>query len=130
MFKLVQTISDFACTYVDDLAVFSDMCEEHLNPLEEVFKRLEHFNFSVNFGKCEFAKQKVKYSRHVIGSGRHFPNKRRIKAIQNLEAPTTKKQLRSVLGLCNFYRQYIPNFAKIALPLAELTKQKVPNEIP
>ncbi|GFX77873.1 retrovirus-related Pol polyprotein from transposon 297 [Trichonephila clavipes] len=42
----------------------------------------------------------------------------------------TKKQLRSALGLCNFYRQYIPNFAKIALPLTELTKKKVPNEIP
>ncbi|GFX54248.1 retrovirus-related Pol polyprotein from transposon 17.6 [Trichonephila clavipes] len=42
----------------------------------------------------------------------------------------TKKQLRSALGLCNFYKQYIPNFAKIALPLTELTKRKVPNEIP
>ncbi|GFY26597.1 retrovirus-related Pol polyprotein from transposon opus [Trichonephila clavipes] len=47
----------------------------------------------------------------------------------NLQAPTTKKQLRSALGLHNFYRQYIPNFTKIALPLTELTKKKVPNEI-
>ncbi|GFT93745.1 retrovirus-related Pol polyprotein from transposon gypsy [Trichonephila clavipes] len=61
---------------------------------------------------------------------RHSPDKERIKASQNLQAPTTKKQLRSALGLCNFYRQYIPNFAKIALPLTELTKKKVPNEIP
>ncbi|GFW82966.1 retrovirus-related Pol polyprotein from transposon 297 [Trichonephila clavipes] len=91
MSKVVQTISDFACAYIDDLAIFSDTWEEHL---EEVFKRLEHFNFSVNLGKC------------------------------------TKKQLRSALGLCDFYRQYIPNFAKIALPLTELTKKKVPNEIP
>ncbi|GFY20482.1 retrovirus-related Pol polyprotein from transposon 17.6 [Trichonephila clavipes] len=62
--------------------------------------------------------------------GRHSPDKERIKAIQKLQAPTTKKQLRSALGLCNFYRQYIPNFAKIDLPLTELTKKKVPNEIP
>ncbi|GFX51659.1 retrovirus-related Pol polyprotein from transposon 17.6 [Trichonephila clavipes] len=126
MSKVVQTISDFACAYIDDLAIFSDTWEEHL---EEVFKRLEHFNFSVNLGKCEFARQKVKYLGHVIGSGRHSPDKERIKAIQNLQALTTKK-LRSALGLCNFYRQYIPNFAKIALPLTELTKKKVPNEIP
>ncbi|GFW58124.1 retrovirus-related Pol polyprotein from transposon 17.6 [Trichonephila clavipes] len=130
MSKVVQTISDFACAYIDDLAIFSDTWEEDLNHLEEVFKRLEHFNFSVNLGKCEFARQKVKYLGHVIGSGRHSPNKERIKAIQNLQAPTTKKQLRSALGLCNFYRQYIPNFAKISLPLTELTKKKVPNEIP
>ncbi|GFV36050.1 retrovirus-related Pol polyprotein from transposon 17.6 [Trichonephila clavipes] len=61
---------------------------------------------------------------------RHSPDKERIKAIQNLQAPTTKKQLRSALGLYNFYRQCIPNFAKIALPLTELTKKKVPNKIP
>ncbi|GFW62743.1 retrovirus-related Pol polyprotein from transposon 17.6 [Trichonephila clavipes] len=63
-------------------------------------------------------------------NSRHSPDKERIKVIQNLQAPTTKKQLRSALGLCNFYRQYIPNFAKIALLLTELTKKKVPNEIP
>ncbi|GFT16919.1 retrovirus-related Pol polyprotein from transposon 17.6 [Trichonephila clavipes] len=129
MSKVFQTISDFPCAYIDDLALFSDTWEEQLKHLEEVFKRLEHFNFSVNLGKCEFARQKVKYLGHVIGSGRHSPDKERIKAIQNLQAPTTKKQQRSALGLCNFYRQYIPNFAKISLPLTELTKKKVPNEI-
>ncbi|GFX23136.1 retrovirus-related Pol polyprotein from transposon 297 [Trichonephila clavipes] len=50
MSKVVQTISDFACAYINDLAIFSDTWEEHLNHLE-VFKRLEHFNFSVNLGK-------------------------------------------------------------------------------
>ncbi|GFV84779.1 retrovirus-related Pol polyprotein from transposon 17.6 [Trichonephila clavipes] len=130
MSEVVLTISDFACAYIDDLVIFSDTWEEHLNHLEEVFKRLERFNFSVNLGKCEFARQKVKYLLHAIGSGRHSPDKERIKAIQNLQAPTTKKQLRSALGLCNFYRQYIPYFAKIVLPLTELTKKKVPNEIP
>ncbi|GFW31016.1 retrovirus-related Pol polyprotein from transposon 17.6 [Trichonephila clavipes] len=130
MSKVVQTISDFACAYIDDLAIFSDTWEEHLNHLEEVFKRLEQFNFSVNLGKCEFARQKVKYLGHAIGPGRHSHDKEIIKSIQNLQAPMTKKQLRSALGLCNFYRQYIPNFAKIALPLTELTEKKVPNEIP
>ncbi|GFY05479.1 retrovirus-related Pol polyprotein from transposon 17.6 [Trichonephila clavipes] len=130
MSKVAQTVSDFACAYIDDLAIFSDTWEEHINHLKEIFKRLEHFNFSVNLGKCEFARQKVKYLGHVIGSGRHSPDKERIKAIQNLQAPTSKKQLRSALRLCNFYRQYIPNFAKIALLLTELTKKKVPNEIP
>ncbi|GFU79714.1 retrovirus-related Pol polyprotein from transposon 17.6 [Trichonephila clavipes] len=124
MSKVVQTISDFACASIDDLAIFSDTWEEHLNRLEEVFKRLEHFDFSVNLGKCEFARQKIKYLGHVIGSGRHSPDKERIKAIQNLQAPKTKKQLKSALRLCNFYRQYIRTLQKIALPLTELTKRK------
>ncbi|GFX84467.1 retrovirus-related Pol polyprotein from transposon opus [Trichonephila clavipes] len=59
-----------------------------------------------------------------------FPCQRKNKSDSELTGTNDKKQLRSALGLCNFYRQYIPNFAKIALPLAELTKKKVPNEIP
>ncbi|GFX26526.1 retrovirus-related Pol polyprotein from transposon 297 [Trichonephila clavipes] len=129
MSKVVQTISDFACAYIDDLAIFSSTREEYLNHLEEVFKRLEHFNFSVNLGKCEFARQKVKYLGHVIGSGRHFLTKKN-KNDSELTGTNDQEKLRSALGLCNFYRQYIPNFAKIALPLTELTKKKVPNEIP
>ncbi|GFY51666.1 retrovirus-related Pol polyprotein from transposon 17.6 [Trichonephila inaurata madagascariensis] len=73
MSKVVQFISDFACAYIDDLAVFSDTWKEYLNHLEEVFKRLEHFNLSVNLGKCEFARQKVLYSEHVIGSELQIP---------------------------------------------------------
>ncbi|GBM57710.1 Retrovirus-related Pol polyprotein from transposon 17.6 [Araneus ventricosus] len=52
------------------------------------------------------------------------------KAIAIMPAPTTKKQLRSVLGLCNYYRDYIPHYAEIALPLTELTKKKVPENLP
>ena len=130
MSTVVQPMSDFACAYIDDLAIFSDTWEEHLNHVEEAFKRLENFNFSVNLEKCDFARQKVKYLGHIIGSGMHSPDKERIKAVENLEVPKTKKQLRSALGLCNFYRQYIPNFAKLALPLTELTKKKIPNDIP
>ncbi|GFV52145.1 retrovirus-related Pol polyprotein from transposon 17.6 [Trichonephila clavipes] len=129
MSKVFKTISDFACAYIDDVAIFSDTWEEHLNHLEKVFKRLEHFNFSVNLGMCEFARQKVKYLGDVIDSGRHSPDKERIKAIQNLQAPTTKKQLRSALGLCNFYRHKEAEnaFKELKTALCGITELQVPD---
>lgn len=53
----------------------------------------------------------------------------KIKAIQDSQRPETKTQLRSVLGLNGFYRKFIPNFACIALPLTDLTKQGCPTKL-
>ncbi|GFU38998.1 retrovirus-related Pol polyprotein from transposon opus [Trichonephila clavipes] len=54
----------------------------------------------------------------------------KVESIKNISVPTTKKEIRSFLGLTSYYREYIPNFASLVLPLTELTKNRVPNIIP
>ena len=66
---------------------------------------------------------------HEIGSGGRSPLKNKVEAIKQLAEPTTKKLLKSFLGGINFYRGYIKNFAEIALPLTELTKNCYPNNL-
>ncbi|GBN07970.1 Retrovirus-related Pol polyprotein from transposon 17.6, partial [Araneus ventricosus] len=83
-----------------------------------------------NLKKCSFARPHVKYLGHVIGSGRHQPDSDKTNTIENLPQPKTKKELLSVLGLCNYYREYIPNYSELVYPLKELTKKKVPDNIP
>ncbi|GFV79098.1 retrovirus-related Pol polyprotein from transposon 17.6 [Trichonephila clavipes] len=102
MCKVVQTIFDFTCVYIVDLAIFSDTWEEHLNHLEEVFKRLEHFNSPVNLGKCEFARQKVKYLGHVIGSGRHSPDKEKNKSDSELTGTDDQETTQKCFGIVQF----------------------------
>ncbi len=53
-----------------------------------------------------------------------------MKTIKELTSPKTKKELRSILGLFNYYREYVPKFAELAFPLTALTKKAVPNNIP
>jgi len=48
----------------------------------------------------------------------------------NAPPPRTLKQLRAFLGLANFYRKYVPNFAIIAAPLTDATRKCSPNDIP
>ena len=81
-------------------------------------------------GKCEFGKPHVKFLGHVVGSGQHSPDPEKINTIQRLSKPTTKKELRSLIGLASYYRDYIPQFAQIVLPLTDLTKKRVPNNVP
>ncbi|GFQ84043.1 retrovirus-related Pol polyprotein from transposon 17.6 [Trichonephila clavata] len=73
--------------------------------------------------------KKRKYLGHTIGGGEHGPDEDKVLAIKRLIRPTTKKEVRSVLGLMGFYRAYIPNYAQISTPLTELTKKNKPNEV-
>ncbi|GFY05493.1 retrovirus-related Pol polyprotein from transposon 17.6 [Trichonephila clavipes] len=63
----------------------------------------QQLNFTVNLKKCAFGKAQIKYLGHIIGSGKHEPDPEKTAVINNLPVPKTKKELRSVLGLCNYY---------------------------
>ncbi|GFS96955.1 retrovirus-related Pol polyprotein from transposon 412 [Trichonephila clavipes] len=90
----------------------------------------QELNFTVNLKKCAFGKAQIKYLGHIIGSGKHEPDPEKTAVINNLPVPKTKKELRSVLGLCNYYREYIPKYSELVYPLTELTKKRVPDSIP
>ena len=66
------------------------------------------------------------YLGHIIGSGKHRPDPDRLQAVTGMRAPTTKKHLLSVLGLFNFYRAYVEDYAAIAKPLTDLTAKRMP----
>lgn len=72
----------------------------------------------------------MRYLGHVVGSGKHSPDPERVEAIAKLVRPKPKRELRSVLGLCNYYRDYVVDYANVVYPLTELTARRVPNEIP
>ncbi|GFW63182.1 hypothetical protein TNCV_581221 [Trichonephila clavipes] len=99
-----STVSrEFSRAYIDDIAIFSKNWEEHLLHLDTILTKLSELNFTVNLKKCAFGKAQIKYLGHIIGSGKHEPDPEKTAVINNLPVPKTKKELRSVLGLCNYY---------------------------
>lgn len=50
----------------------------------------------------------------------------KLKAVEDAQRPSTKKEMRSFLGLLGYYRKFVPNFAKVAAPLPDLTKKVFP----
>lgn len=128
--KLLFPYRNFCRSYIDDVAIYSDTWIDHLHHLEQVLKTFSAAGLTVNEKKCTFAKDEVRYLGHIIGSGRHAPDPQKTETMVHLESPTTKKELRSVLGLASYYRDYIPDYSHLVLPLTNLTKKRVPNKIP
>ncbi|GBL97285.1 Retrovirus-related Pol polyprotein from transposon opus [Araneus ventricosus] len=115
------------CKAFDDIAIFSCEWDMHLKHLDVVLPKLTELKFTVNVMKCVFAKTQLKYLGHIIGAGRHEPDPEKLRAIEIIERPTTKSALKSALGLFNYYRNYIKNYAEIAKPLTDLTKRMFQN---
>ena len=64
-----------------------------------------------------------------LGSGLVQPEKSKVQSVESFPTPTTKKQVRCFLGMTGYYREFIPDYASIAAPLTDLTKNAAPNQV-
>ena len=83
-------------------------------------------NVKLNPKKCSFFKQRVEYLGHVVTPEGISPNPDKVRVVQEFPTPTNLKELRSFLGLANYYRRFVRGFSNIANPLNALTKKNVP----
>ena len=111
--------------YLDDVLVFSNTWQEHLTHLRDLFGRLSKAGLVVNLAKCEFAKASVTYLGHEIGQGRVAPRSAKVQAIMDFPSPSSKKEVLRFLGMCGFYRKFVPNFSEVVAPLTDLLKKGV-----
>lgn len=127
--KVLTGLEDFTEAFIDDIGIYSNTWEEHLEHLGTVFEALRKANLAARPAKCEFGFNELCFLGHTIGSGKIKPMMSKVEAIQNFPIPTTKKKVKSFLGMIGFYRKFIPNFATVALPLTDLTRKRTPNKI-
>ena len=111
----------FALIYINDVTIFSKSIDEHLTHLEEVFSRLSDANMKLNPEKCSFVKERIKYLAHVVTPEGIFPYPSKVEVIKNFPTPACLKELKSFLGLANYYQRFSKGFSEIASPLNALT---------
>lgn len=110
-----------ALVYVDDIIVWSPDFQTHQRDLAAVFSRLIEHGFQLKLSKCSFFMNQVEYLGFIISEGRISVCKKKVEAIVNTEPPDELRALQRFLGMLVWYRRFIPDFAKVAAPLYELT---------
>jgi hypothetical protein len=110
-------------TYLDDILVASETVEQHAKDVDEVLSRLATNNLRLSLKKCEFFQTKLTFLGYSISHDGIAPPLERVAAIADCKLPVTATDLRRFLGMINFYRNNIPNFANIAFPVTELVRQ-------
>ena len=122
-----QTFADMldkcVLCFLDDILIFDRTEEEHVKHLREVLTRLRDQELYVKPSKCAFMQREVAFLGHRIGADglRVAPDK--IGAVQQWPQPKNATDVRSFLGLANFYRRFVRDYSRIALPLTELTRE-------
>ena len=97
--------------------------EEHLQILEEVLKRLTEANLRLNRSKCFFLKPHLEHLGHIIDAQGRHPTEEKTRAIREAPRPTNVTELRSFLGIVNYYSKFLPNLSTHPSPLYTLLKR-------
>ncbi|XP_071061873.1 uncharacterized protein [Pseudochaenichthys georgianus] len=126
MDKVLRPHREYAAAYLDDVVIHSDSWDSHLIRLAAVLESLRRAGLTANPRKCKLGLEEAEYLGFTIGRGNVRPQERKVQAIQDWPRPSTKKQVKTFLGLTSYYCRFIPNFSTIASPLTDLTRDSQP----
>ena len=115
-----QHIFRILLVYLDDLLVYSDTFDKHLESLSTVFQRLREVGVKLNPNKCGFAKAEVAFLGHRISADGIATDPEKTRAVMDFPTPQTLRDVRSFVGLASYYRRFVKGFASIARPLHSL----------
>jgi len=111
--------------FVDDMLVGTETKEGHDEIVDEVLRRLEENNLYVKLEKCVWKVQKIGFLEVVIGPNGIEMEKKKVNRVLSWLMPKNIREIRKFLGLTNYYRRFVKDFARIVRLMNLLTRKDV-----
>ena len=112
MNKLFFGFGSFCIVYMDDLLIFSDSPQQHLQHLEKVFQKFRESKLKVKLSKSDFFKVELEFLGHKIGIHGICPADEKLSAIDRIKPPANVREVRSVIGLLGYLNFFIPAYSE------------------
>lgn len=111
--------------FVDDILIYTKTVDEHADMVEWVLTRLRDEGYVAHPDKCEFFQREVSFLGHVVNADGIAVQQYKVQAVRDWPVPKDKRAVRGFLGLTGYYRRFIKDYGKLALPLTTLLHEKV-----
>jgi hypothetical protein len=119
---LMEGLEDFIRAYLDDILIITKgTYQDHLDKVAEVLKRLQNAGLQVNLPKSKITIQELEYLGYWLTPKGIRPMPNKVEAIKNLQSPKTMEQVRSFLGMINYYKDMWQHCSHLLAPLTSLT---------
>ncbi|GFS19363.1 polyprotein [Elysia marginata] len=129
MMQRVLGKADFIASYFDDVMIFSKTWDDHVVHIRKTLELLENAGLTAKPAKACMGFTEVDFLGHIVSEGKVQPDNKKTQKITDLKQPSTKKEVKRVLGLLGYYRRFVPNYSQIAQPLTDLTRKAQPNKV-
>jgi hypothetical protein len=113
----MEYLDKFVVVFIDDILIFSKSEKEHDEHLHLVLQKLRENQLYAKLGKCEFWLKEVSFLGHIISEGGISVDPSKVESVLSWNTPQNVSEIRSFLGLAEYYRRFIEGFSKIAKPM-------------
>jgi hypothetical protein len=109
--------------YVDDMWVKSIQATKHIEDLRETFQTLRKYQMKLNPMKCAFGVSSGKFFRFMVSQRGIEVNPEKVKAVLDMQAPRTTKQLQQLTGRIAALNRFISRSTDKCLPLFKILRK-------
>ena len=109
--------------YLDDIMIFTASKEEHKQHIQIISDCLGQYNLKFKLSKCKFMQKETQYLGYIITKDGITADPDKVKVMRQILPPICVREVRSYIGMCSYYRRFIPNFSAMAKPLIRSTKK-------
>ena len=118
-------VEEKVAVFINNVMIATETEEGHDEIVEEVLRRLEENDLFIKPEKCVWKVREVGFLGVVIGEDGARMEKEKVQEVVEWPVLKSVKDVQKFLGLANYYRQFVKDFAKIARPLHEVTRKEI-----